>query len=73
MQAEVAAILWTLQIAKVENMERIKVEGDAKNCFDTIKEGCSTVAWPIQAIICDVVDFSKFFVNFNFHWVRRKL
>jgi len=44
MQVEAAAILWALQIAKAENMERIEVEGDAKSCFDAIKGGCSTVA-----------------------------
>ena len=31
-------------------------KGDAKSCFDAIKEGCSTAAWPIQLVICDVVD-----------------
>ena len=56
-QAEAAAILWALQITKAENMERT----------EAIKEGYSTAAWPIQAIICDVVDFSKTFDNCNFN------
>ena len=38
MQAEAAAILWALQIAKAENMERIEVEGDAKSCLMLLKE-----------------------------------
>ena len=49
---------------------KIEVDGDAKSCFDAIKEGCSTVAWPIQwfqSMICDVVDFSNFFVSCNFN------
>lgn len=25
-------------------------EGDAENCFDAIKEGCSYVVWHIQAL-----------------------
>ena len=48
-------------------MERTEVEGDAKSFFEAIKESYSTAAWPIQAIICDVVDFSKTFDNCNFN------
>ena len=33
------------KLSKVKNMERIEVEGDAKSCFDAIKESCSTTAW----------------------------
>ena len=40
-QAEATSILWALQIAKAEYMERIQVEGNARSCFDAIKEGCS--------------------------------
>ena len=60
-QVEATSILWALQIAKAEYMERIQGEGDAKSCFDAIKEGCSIIAWTIQSIICDVVEFSKIF------------
>ena len=51
------------------------MDGDAKSCFDAIKEGCSTVAWSIQwfqYMICDVVDSDKFFVSCNFNSIRRE-
>ena len=49
------------------------MKGDAKSCFDAIKEGRSTAARPIQLVICDVVDYKNFFVICNFNWVRREL
>lgn len=57
------------KIAKLENIKRIEVKGDAKNCFDAGKDGCSgsNVAWPNQSMICDVLDFSKYLVNCNFN------
>lgn len=72
-QAEAAAIFWALQLAKSENIERIVAEGDAKNCFDSIKDGCTHVAWPIQTLIGKVLDLDKSFVSYNFIWVRRGL
>ena len=73
MQAEAAAILWVLQLAKSENTKRIVVEGDAKNCFDAIKDGWTHAAWPIQTLICDILDLGKSFVSCNFNWVRIEL
>ena len=49
------------------------MEGDAKNCFDAIKEGCIHAAWPIQTLISNVLDLSKSFDICNFNWVRREL
>ena len=36
-KAEAATILWALQIAMAENMERIEVEGNVKSCFEANK------------------------------------
>lgn len=63
MQAEAAAISQVLQLAKSENIERIVAEGDAKNCIDAIKDGCTHAAWPIQTLISDVLDLDKSFVS----------
>ena len=51
-----------------KNMERIEVEGDARSCFDAIKESCSIATWLIQSniLIYDVVYFSKFFISCKF-------
>ena len=49
------------------------MEGDAKNCFDAIKDGCTQFARPIQTLISHELDLDKSFVSYNFNWVRREL
>ncbi|KAK9983826.1 hypothetical protein SO802_033351 [Lithocarpus litseifolius] len=43
LSAEASAILWAIQLVKVENWPRIVIEGDAKNCFDPLSSSPTTL------------------------------
>lgn len=70
--AEAVAILWAIQVAKVENWSSIIIESDSKMCVDAILIDPHASLWKI-AVLCDnvktlVAEFS--FCCFN--WVKRE-
>ena len=72
-QAEVAAILWALNLAIAENWCNIIVEGDSKICFDALSKAKDPIDWSISSIIRDAADMSVSFDNCEFGWVKRSL
>ena len=70
LQAEVAAVLWTIQLALSENQQYIIIEGDAKSCFDFLTISDLQPNWSIATTISNILDLRNSFLNCNFHWVR---
>ena len=74
LQAEVATVLWTLQIAIEKKWDQITVEGDAKICIDSLVPMSSKgkqVHWCITLII-NSLKISKSFMSYKFCWISRK-
>ena len=71
LQAETKALLWAVQLAKIEKWSHIIFEGDAKQCFDAINSPDSPVPWAILAPISDIRCLVAHFVSFSFIWVPR--
>uniref|UniRef100_A0A2N9HI48 Reverse transcriptase domain-containing protein n=1 Tax=Fagus sylvatica TaxID=28930 RepID=A0A2N9HI48_FAGSY len=72
LMAEAVAILWAIQVVKVENWSSIIIESDSKMCVDAILTDPHASLWKI-AVLCDnvktlVAEFS--FCCFN--WVKRE-
>ena len=66
-QAEVAAILWALNLAIFENWYSIMVEGDAKICFEPLSKEEEPTDWPMSSIIRSAFDLSlSFFLVVSF-------
>ena len=71
LQAEVAAVLWAIQLALSENWQHIIIEGDAKSCFNPLTISELQPDWSIATIISNILGLCNFFLNCNFRWVRR--
>ncbi|KAL0013205.1 hypothetical protein SO802_000274 [Lithocarpus litseifolius] len=70
-QAEVASVLWAINLASAEGWTRIIIEGDSKICFDALSTKNSMPPWNISHIVSDVLSASKSFISVYFIWVRR--
>uniref|UniRef100_A0A2N9IBA6 GPI mannosyltransferase I n=1 Tax=Fagus sylvatica TaxID=28930 RepID=A0A2N9IBA6_FAGSY len=70
--AEAAAILWAIQVAKVENWSSIIIESDSKMCVDAILQDPPDSLWKI-AVLCDnVKTLAAEFRFCCFNWVKRE-
>ena len=70
LRAEASAILWAIQLAKVEKWPRIVIEGDAKNCFDPLSSSPTAPDWTISNTVSSIL--REFFLNCIFNWVKRE-
>ncbi|KAL0007081.1 hypothetical protein SO802_008583 [Lithocarpus litseifolius] len=71
LRAEASAILWAIQLAKVEKWPHIVIEGDAKNCFDPLSSSPTTPDWTISNTISSIQCLREFFLSCIFNWVKR--
>ena len=71
LQAEVAAVLWAIQLALSENWQHIIIEGEAKSFFNPLTISELQPDGSTTTIISNVFDLRNFFLNCNFRWVRR--
>uniref|UniRef100_A0A2N9I5P8 Reverse transcriptase domain-containing protein n=1 Tax=Fagus sylvatica TaxID=28930 RepID=A0A2N9I5P8_FAGSY len=70
--AEPSAILWAIQLAKLEDFQNFIVESDSKvpvGCMNGIQAEAN---WKIAAIVSDVNFLSLDFVSCCFSWVKRE-
>ena len=70
--AEASAILWALQIAKMENFTSIIVESDSKLCIDVITLHPEDSYWVSAAFVSDIISLSSDFSSCSFSWVKRE-
>uniref|UniRef100_A0A2N9EZP9 Reverse transcriptase domain-containing protein n=1 Tax=Fagus sylvatica TaxID=28930 RepID=A0A2N9EZP9_FAGSY len=70
--AEASAILWAIQIAKMNNMLEIIVESDSKVCVDAITQDLFVCDWTISTICNDVRVLALEFISCIFCWVPRE-
>ena len=70
--AEASAILWALQIAKMENFTSIIVESNSKLCIDAITLHPEDPYWVIAAFVFDIISLSSDFSSCSFSWVKRE-
>jgi ribonuclease HI len=68
---EATAILWAIQLAKLENLTHIVVESDSKICIDSIKGHPEEVNWNVAAFISDVIALASDFITCCISWVKR--
>ena len=69
--AEAAAILWAIQLAKLENLTHIVVESDSKICINSIKGHPEEVNWNVSAFLSVVIALASDFISCCFSWVKR--
>ena len=58
---EASAILWALQLAKVEKLCGIMVESDSKLCVDAIGMGMVVCDWNISTLCYDAIGLAAEF------------
>ena len=71
LQAEVAAILWAVQLAKIERWNHVILEGDPKTCFDSLSLPNSSPDWSIYDVISNISSFKESLFRCSFCWVKR--
>ena len=69
--AEALAIVWALQLARLEKFLDIQVEGDAQSCFNAINGHTTDIPWKILQVISNVKVLASLFKSCSFVWVRR--
>ena len=72
LRVEASAILWAIQLAKVEKWPQIVIEGDAKNCFDPLSSSPTAPDWSISNTVSSILSLREFFLNCIFNWVKRE-
>ena len=70
--AEVAAILWVIQIPKMENWHAITVESDSKVCVNILLQYFSASRWSIVVLCDDAKTLAVEFSFCSFCWVKRE-
>ena len=70
--AEASAILWAIQLAKLEDFQNVIVESDSKVPVDCMNGIQAEANWKIAAIVLDVNFLSLDFVSCCFSWVKRE-
>ena len=70
--AEASAILWAVQLAKMEELRGIIVESDSKLCVDAISLDKAACDWNISTLCLDVIGLAAEFFSCNFCWVKRE-
>jgi ribonuclease HI len=69
--AEALAIVWALQLARLEKFLIIQVEGDAQSCINAINGHTTDIPWKILQVIFNVKVLASLFKSCSFVWVRR--
>ena len=70
--AEASAILWAIQLAKLEDFQNVIVKSDSKIPVDYMNGIQAEANWKIVAIVSDVNFLSLDFVSCCFSWVKRE-
>ena len=70
-QAETDALLWALQLAKVEKWSHVVLEGDAKICNDAINKPSNPCPWMLIIPIQNIRALLDCFSSCSFVWVNR--
>ena len=70
--AEAAAILWAIQIAKMESWNAITVESDSKVCVDFLLQDFSASKWSIAILCDDAKALAAEFSFCSFCWIKRE-
>ncbi|XP_075649815.1 uncharacterized protein LOC142620308 [Castanea sativa] len=65
-QAETTALLWAVQLAKMENWSRDIFEGDTKICFDAINAPNQPFSWCIRTQLLNIIAAAEFFFSCSF-------
>jgi ribonuclease HI len=68
---EAAAILWAIQVAKVECWRDIIIESDSKSCVDALLQNTPVNDWKIAVLCENVLTLAAEFSLCCFNWVRR--
>jgi ribonuclease HI len=68
--AEASAILWAVQLAKMEELRGIIVESDSKLCVDAISLDKAACDWNISTLCLDVIGLAAEFFSCKFCWVK---
>jgi ribonuclease HI len=68
--AKASAIIWALQIAKVEGRCGIIVESDSKLCVDAIGLDKADCDWNIFTLCNDAIGLAREFISCKFCWVK---
>ena len=71
LQAETEALLWAVQLAKVERWSKVIFKGDAKICFDAINSLSQPYPWCIRTQLLNTVALADCFVSCSFVWISR--
>ena len=70
-QVETEALLWAVQLAKVEKLSHVIFEKDAKICFDAINTPNHPYPWRIHTPLLNILALVKCFISCSLVWVSR--
>lgn len=71
LQVEIEALLWAVQLAKVEKWSQVIFEKDAKICFDAINTPNHPYPWSIHTQLLNILALVECFISCSFVWVSR--
>ena len=71
LQAETEALLWAMQLARIEKWNHVVFEGDAKICIDAIKNPSNPCPWTLIIPIRNICALLDCFSSCFFVWVNR--
>lgn len=54
MMGEAFAVLWAIELTRIEMFQKVRIEGDVKVCFDALNDAHEFVNWAIAGIISNV-------------------
>ena len=66
LQAETDALLWAMQLAKIERWSHVIFEGDAKICIDAINNPDNSCPWTLIIPIRNISALKDCFTSFFF-------
>ena len=66
LQVETDALLWAMQLAKIERWSHVIFEGDAKICIDAINNPNNSFPWTLIIPICNISTLKDCFTSFFF-------
>ena len=71
LQAETDALLWAMQLAKIERWSHVIFEGDAKICIDAINNPDNSCPWTLIIPIRNISALKDCFTSCFFVWLSR--
>ena len=72
LQAEVEALLWSVQLAKSFTGIKVVIERDSKMCIEVLRTQNLDMLWRISSCLTEICHLTSLLSDCSFNWVRRE-